>query len=212
MRKINWRYAIGELIIITIGISLAFALNNWAAKKADERKLDSYMENIKSELEEDLSQLDSNISIIGQRLEFMNNMIPHLHAEIPGRAEAANGIYGIIDPVPFRRNATTWQSLTYSGEIQLIRDLELRNALIRHYETYELVEEEYLRHYNYSKDYMAPFFMKEVNYATMATQNYPHLSDNYFRNLMFALRGIYNNELQAHIKARESIVKVLEKI
>ena len=31
MKKINWRYAIGELLIVIIGISVAFALNNWSA-------------------------------------------------------------------------------------------------------------------------------------------------------------------------------------
>ncbi len=28
--KINWTYALGEIIIVIIGITIAFALNNWA--------------------------------------------------------------------------------------------------------------------------------------------------------------------------------------
>lgn len=37
LRNINWRYAFGEIIIVIIGISIAFALNNWAANTKEKR-------------------------------------------------------------------------------------------------------------------------------------------------------------------------------
>ncbi len=212
MRRINWRYAIGELIIITIGISLAFTLNRWAAEQADAKKSQSYMSNLIAELKQDIVTLDSNIAEIERRMKFMNEFVPHLHRDLPGRDKMANGLYAMIDPVAFRANGTTWQSLKYSGDIQLINDLEKRNMIIRHYESYSVVKEEYNRHYNFSKDYMAPYFMGKVNYVTMAAENYPHLKDNYFLNLIYALRGIYQNELQAHTKARDSAKKLIENL
>lgn len=210
MRKINWRYAIGELIIITIGITLAFNLNRWAERQSDEKKARSYIENLKAELEQDRNQLDSNIRELESRLKFMNEFLPHLRKDLPGRARMAARIYSVIDPVTFRSNGTTWQSLKFSGDIHLIESLELRNQIIRHYETYEAVEEEKQRHTNFSKDHLARFFMKEVDYANMARENFPHLNSNYFMNLMYALRGIYQKELEAHLKARESVLDLLE--
>lgn len=36
-KKINWTYAIGEIIIVIIGITIAFSLNRWA-ETAENRK------------------------------------------------------------------------------------------------------------------------------------------------------------------------------
>lgn len=54
MNKINWRYAIGELIIITIGISFAFALNNWAASSEENELVKEYYSSLRSDLETDM--------------------------------------------------------------------------------------------------------------------------------------------------------------
>ena len=53
MKKVNWRYAIGELIIVTLGISIAFALNSWAESNKQEKKTKVYLQGIITDLQDD---------------------------------------------------------------------------------------------------------------------------------------------------------------
>lgn len=47
--KINWKYAAGEIIIVIIGISIAFTLNSWAAGRKDKVLAKQYLENLKQD-------------------------------------------------------------------------------------------------------------------------------------------------------------------
>ena len=50
MKSINWRYALGEVIIVIIGISLAFSLNNWKERQADRQQREQYLSALKLDI------------------------------------------------------------------------------------------------------------------------------------------------------------------
>ncbi len=41
MKKINWKYAFGEILIVIIGISIAFAMNKCATDSKNEKEKSS---------------------------------------------------------------------------------------------------------------------------------------------------------------------------
>jgi hypothetical protein len=47
-------YAIGEIILVVIGILIALAINDWISNKTVERQLDSIIKVIQTDLEKDL--------------------------------------------------------------------------------------------------------------------------------------------------------------
>ena len=52
-------YAIGEIVLVVIGILIALQINNWNEAKKDDRALNEYLVKIKSHTIEDLYKLDS---------------------------------------------------------------------------------------------------------------------------------------------------------
>ncbi len=54
-------YAIGEIILVVIGILIALQINNWNQARKDDRALKEYLVKIKSHTIEDLRQLDTLI-------------------------------------------------------------------------------------------------------------------------------------------------------
>jgi hypothetical protein len=50
-------YALGEIILIMIGILLALQVNNWNEKQKQEKEIDSYLQSMKKNLQEDLVDL-----------------------------------------------------------------------------------------------------------------------------------------------------------
>ncbi|GAB4162080.1 MAG: hypothetical protein Tsb0033_20610 [Winogradskyella sp.] len=53
------KYAIGEIVLVVIGILIALQINNWNETKKENRILNDYLVKIKSHTQEDLRQLDT---------------------------------------------------------------------------------------------------------------------------------------------------------
>lgn len=56
--KRYFMYAIGEILLVVIGILIALQINNWNQSKKDNRALNEYLVKIKTHTEEDLHKLD----------------------------------------------------------------------------------------------------------------------------------------------------------
>jgi len=54
-----FKYAIGEILLVVIGILIALQINNWNETAKEDRVLNDYLVKIKSHTEEDLRQLDT---------------------------------------------------------------------------------------------------------------------------------------------------------
>ena len=55
--KINWKYAIGEVIIVIVGISVAFLLNNWASERKEAKIRQQYLVNLANDLSGEIDHL-----------------------------------------------------------------------------------------------------------------------------------------------------------
>ena len=49
------RYAIGEIVLVVIGILIALSINNWNTNKQETKELHNYLKNIKNNLQADLT-------------------------------------------------------------------------------------------------------------------------------------------------------------
>lgn len=205
MKKINWQYAIGELLIVIAGISIAFALNNWAEKMQSKDQESAYLESLSADIAHDLNMLDSNLSELRARQRYLQQLIPHLRQTLPGRDTIIYRLFKVVDPVRFRPLETTVQSMKYSGDIKLIKDLNLRNKIVEHYENYGITEDEYERHRTFAQNFIAPYFMNQIDYSAFRTERgLDFMNDKYFHNLVYALMGVINLQIEAQNKALQA--------
>ena len=57
-----FKYAIGEIILVVIGILIALQINNWNEKRGQENKIKSVYSIIKSDLTNDIEKFDKIIN------------------------------------------------------------------------------------------------------------------------------------------------------
>ncbi len=57
MKKVNWHYTFGEILIVIIGITIAFSMNKCADLKSNEDLKVQYLKNIKLDVESDRQTL-----------------------------------------------------------------------------------------------------------------------------------------------------------
>lgn len=68
-------YAVGEIILVVIGILIAVAINDRQKDKADKVELDRILERIAFDLEKDIVEIDTVLKILEESERIMNNML-----------------------------------------------------------------------------------------------------------------------------------------
>ncbi len=68
-------YAVGEIILVVIGILIALSINNWNEKQKNLDTEQLLLKQLKSEYQSNLNQLDEKILMRNQALEACNNLL-----------------------------------------------------------------------------------------------------------------------------------------
>ena len=130
------KYAIGEIILVVIGILIALQINSWNQQRLNLKKEHSYLTELKASLETDKIQtqqvLEFNVEKDSIVLELMRIFDASLTNE-----ERFVIIQTYTTPFTnyqiFKPNRTTWTNFLAAENINLIQDKSLREGLTAYY-------------------------------------------------------------------------------
>jgi hypothetical protein len=156
-------YAIGEIILVVIGILIALQINN--ANEA--RKLRSqeihYLENLKTDLNLNIAELDEYIAVRNSRIESANKVLEHFEGKpLTDLNDFAFHTTNIYIWQKFTQQDNTFQELVNSGNLALISNDSIKNGLLNLQSLYKKLknEEEHFR-------YDAEVLLYEPSYAVL---------------------------------------------
>ncbi|MDT0553022.1 MAG: hypothetical protein BM563_10815 [Bacteroidetes bacterium MedPE-SWsnd-G1] len=123
------KYAIGEIILVVIGILIALQINNWNENRKSSKIRNNYYEQVLQDLAKDTIYINRSIINIDSRISKYQNYLEKLP-----KAENINDVVPLIRALDltFRYtnfNTNTIESLISTGDIKLMPD-EIRNALL----------------------------------------------------------------------------------
>ena len=196
-KKINWRYALGEILIVIIGITLAFSLNNWNEGRKQAVARSQYLTQLRQDLESDRDQLQDNIGRCKERMRLIEQLLPHLGRTLPGRDTAYRQVYYLPGSIEFRSKTSTYQTLINTGDYALIDQFALRAAIEAHYLSYEHIQKEYERQDLIISNYLGEFFIRNMDYGKLRAGNYDFLDDPLLRNIAQSLYGALRLKIEA---------------
>jgi len=130
-------YAIGEIILVVIGILIALQINTWNEKRKDNNLEAQYRIRLLEDLKEENAIMNATLDYSREVWRHAQNAIvlvenPQMAAVDP--VESLVDFYQasqIQDPASAK---STYQELIASGQINLITDIDLKTSLIRYYE------------------------------------------------------------------------------
>lgn len=129
--KLNWKYALGELALIFVGITLAVAFQNWNEERKSTNNKLTYYKNLVIDIEKDNAQLEDLLRSIDEHNRFYRR-VDSLVATNNSSGEKFEQMlsYFVNDFFLFEffPNTDTFDDLIASGNIKIL-DPEIRFEL-----------------------------------------------------------------------------------
>mgnify|MGYP006883062512 CR=1 FL=1 len=124
-------YAIGEVVLVVIGILIALQINNNNDLRKARVKEVHYLKNIKTDLQINTLELDRYIDTRTEYIESAKRIISHFEGEpiTDYSAFNADGVK-IYSWQKFYQNNNTFQELVNSGNLALISNDTIKNMLL----------------------------------------------------------------------------------
>ncbi|MFC4721685.1 DUF6090 family protein [Geojedonia litorea] len=122
-----FKYAIGEIILVVIGILIALQINNWNESRIDRKSEQVILKQLKSEFNSNLMQLDEKIEI---RSYIMNSAIQLLaYIDNPNIRNIDSIEMHIARTIPYTTFDPIVNDLSTSGNLRLIKNDSLKLLL-----------------------------------------------------------------------------------
>lgn len=133
------RRYVAELVVVFVGVALAFAVENLREDLSDQAAGEQYLHGFRDDLVADLAMLKSQQEI--RRSQLQSALIVLEFFE--GRPIDPQRFFEAYYPVLFDHytapNRNTMDEVLNSGSLQLIRDTEIRSRLLDLYATYDRI-------------------------------------------------------------------------
>ena len=125
-----FKYAIGEIVLVVIGILIALQINNWnEARKARNKEI-VYLNNIKSDLENSIEQIETFILKRNTQIKTSNEIIGYFEGKpIQNWNDFNKKLVDIYSWERFYLIKNTYEELKNSGNLSLISNKEIKNGL-----------------------------------------------------------------------------------
>ena len=125
-------YAIGEIILVVLGILIALAINNANQNQKDNKLEQQYLMALYDEFQVNIKKLDVLDTLLGDQLAASQEFIQHMHPEQVSLGEARFAellASGFRDTHSYLPSSGVLKDLINSGKLSLVRNPELRRTL-----------------------------------------------------------------------------------
>ena len=209
--KRRWSNYLIELLIVIIGISIAFWLNNIALKNTNTLEKISYLTDIKNDLKTDSLRLSFNVKNNENKLKKLSNALELIDESAPIDTLLINiieiGNYDFFSPDNFTLN-----SLLQSGDLKLIDSKETKKELLRLLKIYESIDNMQNNFLQALDDNYFPMLLTKVDMVTFKA-----VDPNFFYDIEIKNYAVFTlSETRQHIRtykyAQKQVHKLMELI
>ena len=126
-----FKYAIGEILLVVIGILIALSINNWNETRKLQKEERHYLLALHSDFKTAESNLRIKLALVEEQLEHNERLLTILAG--PVNSIPNDSIVGMLRKafidIPFGVQVTAYVDLLNSGKLSVIQSEELRRAL-----------------------------------------------------------------------------------
>ena len=193
-----------ELIVVFLGVTAGFLLNNWRTREQEEQLEQNYINGFLQDVNGDITDLKNEIK---RDSIWMVHAGPFIIDLKNGgiKADLADTVINTINSVSkWDANTVTYEDITNSGHLNLIHDFQLKSMIVDYHN--EIRSEGFLadHFYNYYLNMVVPFIYSEYNILKAKLKQTDALKSDRFSNIFL---GYYVNVILRKKKDIEILAK-----
>lgn len=128
------KYALGEILLVVIGILIALQINNWNESRKDSRREKAILSEIKNELDRNVKRLKACATYDSLSVRSFDTIISYLENKMPYTDAVGLHFANIIEWCAYDIVSTSYNSLKQTLGIDLISQANLRDQIVSLYE------------------------------------------------------------------------------
>ena len=129
-----FKYAIGEIVLVVVGILIALSINNWNEANKEKKLEYDILRQLGKNLEEDIDNMNSIIEYQKLTISSQNSLIRWMESDASYNDSIASSIISSYFYNPFAARKGQYESLKQIGLRKISND-SLRNQISNLYET-----------------------------------------------------------------------------
>ncbi len=133
-------YAIGEIVLVVIGILIALQINNWNEGEKIKRSVKSHLTILEQNLIQDQKLLNELQETMNDNFNYSDSLMMQFKTLIPIDKKTTKYLGKLLLEYQFRPNTNAIETITQSNEIPFLKT-ELRTAILDYYSLIERTKE-----------------------------------------------------------------------
>ncbi len=199
-------YAIGEIILVVVGILIALAINNRNNRKQLRLTEEKVYQDINHQIIEDAEVLENVIEYNNnylRQLEYANQIIEE--KDIALRDTLGKIIPGILRYSDYNRSGNIYENLVSSGNIKYVKNSDIIYAIQNLEEHYNYMNRMEEHQFQFILDYAAKGIAEDLNFSTGEIVNIDNIYNYKFQNLLHATLDMMEEKKMIYFRATAEI-------
>tara|TARA_R110000787_G_scaffold86285_3_gene184007 strand:+ start:23650 stop:24432 length:783 start_codon:yes stop_codon:yes gene_type:complete len=134
-----FKYAIGEIVLVVIGILIALQINTWNQDRINASKEQKYLVGLKNDLEKQVSAFNQRVQFCDIIIDIGESLLEDFGST--GRLLKIDSINSKLSKmmysISYPNIETTFNELNSTGQLNLIKEKSLRSKIIKYYQNSE---------------------------------------------------------------------------
>jgi len=206
-------YAVGEILLVMIGISLAFQVSNWDDNRIKKNAESKYYESLRAQIAQ-----DSDI-ILGQ-IHFNNRYsadFKYIDEIIETNDRSKMDTLGLLvrnltQYSDFDRQGNIYETMVNSGQINLLQNDMIVNGIRELEEMYIYINRMESIHYDTMMNFAGPLSATVLKYSTLEIKKPDTVFTYEFQNMVLSLLQIMEEKDRTYNQAINKIEHILKLI
>ena len=199
-RKLNidWKSKLIDLLIVIIGITIAFQLNNLNESNKSKTQEKNYLKSFYEENRDNESNLSLALEFAYKTrndIDTLKQILLLKNYEDDRIKSLSASMMALSD---FSPSLITMENITASGDFELIGNFEYREKIIDTYNSYQTTSQLENILSDYVNEYVTPFFFKNVRFSDFTSLKENFIKESEFENIVLGYDALLTQKLKGY--------------
>lgn len=196
--KIDWKSKLIDLLIVIVGITIAFQLNTLNESKKSKTQEKDYLKSFYEENRNNESSLSLALEFAFKTKKDIDSLKQILLSKNYEDDRVKDLLVSMMAVSDFSPSLITMENITASGDFELISNFEYREKIIDTYNSYQTTSQLEGILTDYVNQYVAPFFFENIRLSDFTSLKENYIKKSEFENIVIGYDVLLTQKLKGY--------------